>query len=362
MSYLDRIGKAASALELSGEELAYYARHILLPGIGTSGQRKLKAARVLVVGAGGLGCPALQALAGAGVGHITVMDGDTVSFSNLSRQWLHRFADTGLNKAESSVASLRVLNRFVQFVAEPSMLTTDNVRALVESHDLVVDATDDPVVRYWIDDACADLDKPWVHAALYRDNAQLTVFWTRFGSRFRRLYPEPSDAPSCSGAGMLGAAASVVGHLQALECLKLIVGYARPSVGRLNIYNTAGFSVEAFQLPGVEPLPDLSAEKPAQGGGLSPEQLQQALSIHEPIQILDLRSRADYEAGSIPGARHVPAESILEAGLPACEAPTQLLFCQEGLVSSMLVEAFASAAPSALKHLQGGYAAWSEQL
>lgn len=360
MSYLDRIAQAAPSLELSREELAYYARHILLPGIGISGQRKLKAARVLVVGAGGLGCPVLQALAGAGVGRLTVVDGDLVSISNLSRQWLHRFEDDGGNKALSAVAALRELNPFVELVAEPTMLSPENVQALVGSHDVVIDATDDLGVRYWIDDACADLDKPWVHAALYRENAQLTVFWARFGSRFRKLYPEPGDAPSCSGAGMLGATASVVGNLQALECMKLIVGHARPHLGQLHVLGAASFSLQSFRLPDVAEAPVIEAEPTEPHQGLLPERLQQAISIHESIQLLDLRSRTAFRAGSIAGAIHCPAEQLLESGLPESRSPRVVLFCEEGLVSSMLVEALSPRTTARLEHLDGGFAAWAQ--
>lgn len=360
MSYLDRIVQASTTVELSREELAYYARHILLPGIGTVGQRKLKVARVLVVGAGGLGCPVLQALSGAGVGRLTVVDGDVVSVSNLSRQWLHRLADDGRNKARSAADALSELNPFVKCAAEAVMLSSENVGRLVEAHDIVVDATDDLAARYCIDDACAELDKPWVHAALYRDAAQLTVFWARYGSRFRELYPEPSDAPSCSGAGMLGAAASAVGNLQALECVKLIVGHAAPSIGRLQILDTAGPKLQTFQLPSAESPGLIESPLCPAGNGFSPERLRQALSIYEPMQLLDLRSRTAYEAGSIEGARHYPAEKILEEGLPECQRKKIVLICEEGVVSSMLVEALRGNANCDLDHLEGGYAAWAQ--
>jgi adenylyltransferase/sulfurtransferase len=360
MSYISRIAKAAPSLELSRDELAYYARHILLPGIGTAGQQKLKAARVLVIGAGGLGCPVLQALAGAGVGQLTVVDGDVVSISNLSRQWLHRCADDGRNKALSAVAALRELNPFIELVAESTMLSPDNVQSLVDLHDIAIDATDDLDVRYWIDDACAVLSKPWVHAALYRENAQLTVFWARFGTRFRKLYPEPVDAPSCSGAGMLGATASVVGNLQALECVKLIVGHARPQIGQLIVLDAAGLILQSFRLPDVD-LPSLiEVGHRTPDRGLLPEHLRQVLSIHEPIQLLDLRSCAAYQAGSIEGAMHCPAEQVLEAGLPACAVPRVVLICEEGLISSMLVEALSQRCPYKLEHLEGGFIAWAQ--
>ncbi len=359
MSYLPRIAQASATMELSREELAYYARHILLPSIGTMGQRKLKTARVLVVGAGGLGCPVLQALAGAGVGHLTVIDGDIVAVSNLSRQWLHRYADAGQNKAVSAQHTLRQLNPFVEVAGQPAMLSPENAQALVEAHDLVVDATDDLDARYWIDDACAASDTPWVHAALYRERSQLTVFWANCGARFRGLYPEPAEAPSCAGAGMLGATASIVGNLQALECIKLITGNAQPKVGQLVSFDADVLALQSFQLPGVQQptrIDDPAAKSPA--SGITQEALQQALSIHEPLQLLDLRSRSQYESGSIAGAHHYSAEQILEEGLPTHGASRIVLFCQEGSISQILVDALHARESVKLQHLEGGYEAW----
>jgi adenylyltransferase/sulfurtransferase len=360
MSYLSRIAQNYESIELSGEELAYYARHMLLPGIGLVGQRKLKSARVLVVGAGGLGCPVLQALAGAGVGRLTILDGDTVSISNLSRQWLHRYADTGQNKAVSAQRTLCELNPLIEIVAEPEMLSPGNAEALVEAHDLVIDATDDLHARYWIDDACAALDRPWVHAALYRDRAQLSVFWAKCGATFRKLYPEPSGAPSCSGAGMLGATASPVGNLQALEAIKLITGNAAPKIGELVSFDAAGLSLQSFKVPGVtEPssLPD--AEVQASACGMSVESLRQALSIHEPLQLLDLRSLTEFERGTIDGAIHYPAERVLEEGLPENNAGKVVLICEEGLISGILADAL-SRKEQVVYYLEGGLRVWIE--
>lgn len=357
MSYLPRIAQTYADLELTREELAYYARHILLPGIGTVGQRKLKAARVLVVGAGGLGCPVLQALAGAGVGRLTVVDGDEVAVSNLSRQWLHRYVDAGQNKAESAAQSLRELNPMIEVVAHAEMLSLENAKALVEAHDLVIDATDDLLARYWIDDVCAELNRPWVHAALYRERSQLSVFWESCGATFRKLYPEPSEAPSCAGAGMLGATASVVGNLQALEAIKLITASAAPKVGQLVSLDAAGLAIQSFQLPEIS-QPSPIADVAAVDEGLRVEALQQALSIHQPLQLLDLRSRAQYDAGSIAGAIHCSAEQILEVGLPETSGRDTLLFCQEGTISQILVDALKHRHHGQLEHLSGGYAAW----
>jgi len=359
MSYLLRIAQIYQGVELTRPELVYYARHILLPSIGIDGQRKLKSARVLVVGAGGLGCPVLQALAGAGVGRLTIIDGDTVHRSNLSRQWLHRFEDDGLNKALSAKKAVSAMNPFIEVVAEECMLCPENAAALIGAHDLVIDATDDLDVRYTIDDHCATLDRPWVHAALYRERSQLTVFWDRCGSSFRKLYPEPSGAPTCSGAGMLGASASVVGNFQAIEAIKLITGEGKPKIGELVSFDATGLSLQAFKMPNVnspESIPTDTATRLSELG-LSVFALQQGRSIHEPMTLLDLRAGADFEKGTISGAIHYTDTRLLEEGLPEDARGKVLLLCEEGAVSLILADALSSRCPD-IYFLEGGLRAW----
>ena len=360
MSYLSRIAQTHASFELSREELAYYARHILLPGIGLAGQRKLKAARVLVVGAGGLGCPVLQALAGAGVGYLTVVDGDRISISNLSRQWLHRYADAGGNKADSAASALRSLNPFIEVASQPEMLTPGNAKSLIQSHDLVIDATDDLDARYWIDEACGALDCPWVHAALYRDRAQLTVFWASCGAGFRKLYPEPSEAPSCSGSGMIGASASIVGNLQALEAIKLITGSSAPKIGDLVSLDTAGLNLQSFKIPEVTaPSTYVDRDKAPSARAVSVESLWQALSIHEAVQFFDLRSQSRFDEATIPDAVHFPAERMLEDGFAENVRGKVVLFCEEGLMSAIIAEALDHESKP-IYYLEGGFQAWSE--
>jgi molybdopterin/thiamine biosynthesis adenylyltransferase/rhodanese-related sulfurtransferase len=354
MSYLSRIAEAAGSVEFSSEELAYYARHLLLPGIGTLGQRKLKAARVLVVGAGGLGCPVLQSLAGAGVGHITIVDGDTVAVSNLARQWLHRYQDIGGNKAQSAVAALRELNPFIELEMRPVMLESSNAAYLIMTHDVVVDATDDLQVRYLMDSICAESDRPWVHAGLYRERAQWSVFWARCGARFAALYPEPSAAPSCAGAGMLGAVASVAAHWQALEVIKLITGNAPPKVGELCSLHAMQAQIQSFKLPGVTAPALVGAELESTAAhAWTLDRLRQAQSIGESVRIIDLRSEGQFAQGSLAGAERHSAESILAAGLVGEQKV--LLVCEAGWLSSMLAEALRSRGAQQVFQLEGGW-------
>jgi adenylyltransferase/sulfurtransferase len=359
MSYLARIAECSRSIIFSDEELSYYARHLLLPGIGMPGQKKLKAARVLIVGAGGLGCPVLQALAGAGVGRLTVLDGDTVALSNLARQWLHRHGDVGTNKAVSAQQKLVELNPFIEVEAVPGMLDAVNAKELIDGHDIVVDATDDLEIRYLIDEVCAELDRPWVHAALYRESAQLCVFWDRCGARFRNLFPERTEAPSCAGAGMLGAVASVAANLQALEVVKLITGNGVPKVGEVVSIHASRVQIESFRMRGVTAPPligddaVLSAEH-----SWTVDALRQAQSIGEDLRIIDLRTESQFVAGTIPRAEHLSPEVILEEGLTNDGKRKVLLLCEEGIISSLLADALRSRGNDRVFHLEGGYTEW----
>ncbi|MFW2480122.1 MAG: ThiF family adenylyltransferase [Lentimonas sp.] len=356
MSYIARIAETCNSIAFSQEELSYYARHFLLPSIGTIGQQKLKCARVLVVGAGGIGCPVLQALAGAGVGRLTIADGDAVALSNLSRQWLHRHSDVGLNKAESAKQQLVKLNPSIEVDVVASMLDDSNAQELIADHDLVVDATDDMDVRYLIDTVSAEFNHPWVHAALYRDNSQLCVFWEKCGARFRDLFPERSEAPSCAGAGILGAVASVAANLQALEVVKLIVGSSVPKVGTVVLIHAANYQIQSFQLPGIAPPEFIQTESeqlPLHSWSM--DQLCQAQSIDAPLRLIDLRSDAQQAALPLDGAESMSAERILELGLGEELSTTVLLVCDAGIVSSLLADALRSRGHSNVFHLEAGY-------
>lgn len=351
MSYLSRIADTYNSVIFSDKELSYYARHLLLPSVGTAGQQKLKAAKVLVVGAGGLGCPALQSLAGAGIGLLTLVDGDAVALSNMSRQWLHRVKDIGRNKAESAAEKLRALNPFIEVSSISEMLTAANAEALISTHDVVVDATDDMDVRYLMDTMCAQFDIPWVHAALYRENAQLCVFWDKCGARFNQLFPERSVAPSCAGAGMLGAVASVTANFQAIEVIKLITGRDVPKVGQVISVHAAQLQIQGFRLPNVVAPEVVASVAALPAHAMTAESLRQAQSIGEAIQVFDLRSN---KTTILPAATKLSAEAILENGLPDCGQSKVLLVCEQGLVSRLLADALRSRGNDKVFHLEGG--------
>ena len=235
---------------LSDDEIERYARHIVLPEIGGPGQQRLKRARVLVIGAGGLGAPVLAYLAAAGIGTIGIVDDDTVSLSNLQRQVIHDTGAVGTSKTESAAAALKRLNPNVTVESHPVRLTADNVADLVGAYDLTIDGSDNFETRYLVADACASVGRPLVHAAVGRFDGSITVLKPyesnaegKQNPSYRDLFPEPPPAglvPSCAEAGVLGALTGVVGTLQAMEAIKLIAGIGEPLVGRLLLYDALG--------------------------------------------------------------------------------------------------------------------------
>ena len=231
----------------SPEELERYARHVVLPEVGGAGQQKLKRARVLVIGAGGLGAPVLQYLAAAGVGTLGIVDDDTVSLSNLQRQVIHDTEAVGLSKLDSAGNALRRINPHTRVELHPLRLDASNARSLVAAYDMVADGSDNFETRYAVADACAAEERPLVHAAVGRFDGSVTVLKPyETGAdgtpnpSYRDLFPEPPPAglvPSCAEAGVLGALTGVIGTLQALEVIKLTVGIGEPLIGRLLLYD-----------------------------------------------------------------------------------------------------------------------------
>jgi len=247
---------------LSPEELERYARHIVLPEIGGPGQQRLKRARVLVVGAGGLGAPVLQYLAAAGVGTLGIVDDDTVSVSNLQRQVIHDAAAVGMRKTESAAAAISRINPYTNVERHDLRLNDDNAGTLVVAYDLVIDGSDNFETRYAVADACAAAERPLVHAAVGRFDGSLTVLKPydqdptgRPNPSYRDLFPEPPPAglvPSCAEAGVVGALTGVMGTLQAMEAIKLITGIGEPLVGRLLLYDglAARFDIVRYRHAG----------------------------------------------------------------------------------------------------------------
>src|SRR5213595_3757995 len=228
------------AAELSKEEVERYSRHLIIPDVGMAGQKRLKNAKVLVVGAGGLGSPALLYLAAAGVGTLGIVEFDVVDESNLQRQIIHGQSDVGRSKAESARDSIKEINPLIDVRLHETRLDSDNVLDIFSQYDLIVDGTDNFATRYLVNDACVLLNKPYVWGSIYRFDGQASVFWSEHGPCYRCLYPEPPPpgmVPSCAEGGVLGVLCASIGSIQVTEAIKVLTGIGEPLVGRLVVYD-----------------------------------------------------------------------------------------------------------------------------
>ncbi|MGH6656439.1 MAG: molybdopterin-synthase adenylyltransferase MoeB, partial [Actinocrinis sp.] len=238
------------AAELTVDEVRRYSRHLIIPDVAMDGQKRLKNSKVLCVGAGGLGSPALMYLAAAGVGTLGVVEFDTVDESNLQRQIIHGQSDIGRSKGESARDSVREINPYVNVVLHEERLDSENVMEIFAQYDLIVDGTDNFATRYLVNDACVLLGKPYVWGSIYRFDGQASVFWAEHGPCYRCLYPEPPPpgmVPSCAEAGVLGALCGTIGTIQATEVLKLILELGEPLAGRLALYDALSMEMRVVK-------------------------------------------------------------------------------------------------------------------
>lgn len=372
--------RKASALIAGRRELRRYSRHLLIPEVGLEGQDKLARARVLVVGAGGLGSPVLQYLAAAGVGRIGVVDDDVVDVTNLQRQVIYSDADVGRPKSAAAADALRGLNPHVAVDEIPVRLESANARELVRLYDIVVDATDSFASRYLINDACRFEGKPDVYGSIFRFDGQVSVF-APGGPCYRCLFPEPppeGSVPSCAEGGVLGVLAGMVGTWQASEALKLILRIGTPLVGRLVLLDALDARAREIAVPrdpacalcGTHPtLFDVAAAAPHVAppnvvAELAPEELDAFLAKRPAARVLDVREPHEVVLGAPPRSVHLPA-SQLEARMHELDSASEyVIACRVGAKSRWAAERLHDAGFRRLRHLRGGllrYAALREE-
>ncbi|RSK50772.1 molybdopterin-synthase adenylyltransferase MoeB [Hymenobacter rigui] len=359
---------------LTSEERHIYRRHLQLPEIGEAGQEKLKAARVLVVGAGGLGCPILQYLAAAGVGTLGIVDADKVDRSNLQRQILYGPADLGRPKAETAARAVRRINPLVHTEVYGCRATLGNVRELVSKFDLVIDGSDNFPTRYLLNDACVLLGKPLVSGAIYKFEGQVSVFNYQGGPTYRCLFPQPpsaAEAPNCDATGVLGVLPGLVGTAQATEALKVLLGIGEVLSGRLWLFDALTFQTRTLKF----------ARRPEQAAitldtanrtdyadlcgvpvrSVSAAELQAQLASAQPPFLLDVREPHEYAAGHLPNATLLPL-STLEKGVATL--PKQhpvVVYCRSGRRSTQAIERLQTEFGLAnLINLEGGILAWED--
>lgn len=360
---------------VNARALRRYSRHLLIPEVGLRGQERLTASRVLVIGAGGLGSPALQYLAAAGVGTIGIVDDDVVDETNLQRQTIFRTGDIGVSKAIAATARLQALNPFVDVVARTLRFEPSNARELVREFDVVLDCTDRFPARYCINDACYFEGKPDVYGSIFRFDGQVSVFETRRGPCYRCLFPEPPPGeltPTCAEGGVLGAVAGIVGTWQASEALKLLLGIGEPLVGRLMLVDCLQARTREVSFA-RDPSCRLCGEHPDIGDvapfgesltqehrlvEIGPEQLDEAL-LH--ATLLDVREPHEAVLGSVQGACSIPV-SELEARLSELDTARQyVVACRLGVQSRWAMRRLREAGFQRLTHLRGGLLAYAAQ-
>jgi sulfur-carrier protein adenylyltransferase/sulfurtransferase len=372
----------SSLPELNQHELIRYSRHLVLPGIGVEGQRRLKAARVLVVGAGGLGSPAAMYLAAAGVGTIGLVEFDTVDESNLQRQIIHGNAAIGRPKLESAVSRLRDINPLVEVRPFNVRLSSDNALEILREFDIVLDGSDNFPTRYLINDACVLLKKPYVYGSILRFDGQVSLFATREGPCYRCLFaepPPPNLVPGCAEGGVLGVLPGIVGSIQALEAIKWIVGVGEPLVGRLLLVDALRMKTREIKLrkdpecPACGPTPtitrliDYDAFCGVNGGTqdsgeVSASVLRAEMIEGGRIQLVDVREAYEWQIARIAGARHVPLGQIqgrldeLDPGIPI------VTYCHHGVRSLQAMELLLKAGFQDVRSLHGGIDAWSQEV
>jgi sulfur-carrier protein adenylyltransferase/sulfurtransferase len=372
------------AAELTVDEVRRYSRHLIIPDVGMTGQKRLKNAKVLCVGAGGLGSPALLYLAAAGVGTLGIIDFDVVDESNLQRQIIHGQSDVGRSKAESARESIREINPYVNVIVHQERLDSDNAMQIFEPYDLIVDGTDNFATRYLVNDACVLLGKPYVWGSIYRFDGQASVFWAEHGPCYRCLYPEPPPpgmVPSCAEGGVLGVLCASIGSIQVNEAIKLITGIGEPLVGRLMIYDALEMTYRSVKVrkdpecpvcgknPTVTELIDYEefcgavseeAQEAATGSTITARQLKDMQDAGENIFLVDVREPNEYEIVSIPGATLIPKGEFLSGA--ALERLPQdkriVLHCKSGARSAECLAIVKNAGFSDAVHVGGGVLSW----
>src|SRR5882762_1003833 len=374
------------AAELTKDEVARYSRHLIIPDVGVDGQKRLKNAKVLVVGAGGLCSPALLYLAAACVGTLGVVDFDTVDESNLQRQIIHGQSDVGRPKAESARDSIAEINPFVKVNLHQTHLSSENALDIFRGYDLIVDGTDNFATRYLVNDAAVLLGKPYVWGSIFRFEGQVSVFWDDaphgLGLNYRDLYPEPPPpglVPSCAEGGVLGVLCASIGSIMVNEAIKLITGIGEPLLGRLMVYDALEMSYRTIKVrkdpstPKITELIDYDAfcgvvsedaQDAAAGHTITARELKDMIDSGKDFALIDVREQNEYEIVNIPGAVLIPKDRIL-SGEALSEIPQDkpvVLHCKSGARSAEALAALQKAGFKDAVHVGGGVLAWVNQV
>ena len=373
--------------QLSHEEIRRYSRHLIMPEVGIEGQRKLKEASVLCVGAGGLGSPLALYLAAAGVGHIGLVEFDVVDESNLQRQIIHGTSVLGKSKLESAKQRMLDLNPFIEITGYEEPLTSENALDIIPHYDIVADGTDNFQTRYLTNDACVLLGKPNVYGSIFRFEGQASVFYAKEGPCYRCLFPEPPPpglVPSCAEGGVLGVLPGVIGVIQGVETLKLLLGVGESLIGRLLLFDALAMSFRELKLrkdPGcplcgerrtITALIDYEefcgipagerAEAAAGDREITARELAELRAAGSEVLLVDVREPHEYEIAHIPGSILIPLHGLPERLSELDSAREIVLHCHTGQRSMRALEFLQRAGFRRLKNLRGGIDAWSRDV
>jgi adenylyltransferase/sulfurtransferase len=388
MDPMPTITSPAALPELTSDDLSRYSRHLILPEVGMDGQRRLKAARVLCVGTGGLGSPLAFYLAAAGVGTLGLVDFDVVDLSNLQRQIIHSTKDIGRKKLDSAEEKLAALNPALNVVKHETMLSSANALEILKDYDIVADGTDNFPTRYLVNDACVLLGKPNVYGSIFRFEGQASVFATEAGPCYRCLYPEPPPpglVPSCAEGGVLGILPGLVGVIQATEVIKLILGKGESLIGRLLLVDALNMRFRELKLrknpecpvcgdhPTVTALidyqhfcgivPETPQEKNMKNGipQLTVKELKRRIDAGEDLYILDVREPYEYQIAQI-GGKLIPQNDVPSRLAEIPRDREVVVHCRSGARSQRIAEFLKQSGYAQVSNLAGGILAWSDEI
>ena len=370
--------------QLTREQILRYSRHLIMPEVGIEGQQKLKDAGILLIGAGGLGSPLGLYLAAAGVGRLGIVDFDTVDFTNLQRQIIHRTEDVGRLKVESAKERIFGINPDVEVATFNTKISRENILERIAPYDVVIDGTDNFPTRYLINDACVFRQKPNIYGSIFRFDGQATVFVPFKGPCYRCLYPEPPPpgmVPSCAEGGVLGVLPGIIGVIQATEAIKLIIGKGEPLIGRLLLYNALKMEFREVKLkrdprcpmcgehPTITELVDYeefcglgrgeAAEAAHTEYDLGPSEVQRLVAQDPNVVLLDVRESHEYAIVHIEGSRLIPLSELHLRADELDTADTIVTYCHHGQRSLQAIQTLEAFGFRKLKHLRGGIDAWA---
>jgi adenylyltransferase/sulfurtransferase len=374
---------------LTVDEVRRYSRHLIIPDVAMAGQQRLMNAKVLCVGAGGLGSPALMYLAAAGVGTLGIVEFDTVDESNLQRQIIHGQSDIGKSKAQSAKAKIAEINPYVNVVTHESRLDNSNVMEIFSQYDIIVDGTDNFATRYLVNDACVLLKKPYVWGSIYRFDGQASVFWAEYGPCYRCLYPEPPPpgmVPSCAEGGVLGVLCATIGSIQTTEAIKVITGVGDAMIGSLIIYDALEMSFRKIKVrkdpncplcsdnpTQTELLPDYeafcgvlsdAAEVAVKDSTITVTELAAKIAGNDNFYLVDVREPSEFEIVRIPGSHLIPKQGFLDGTVLSTMPQDKpiVLHCKSGVRSAECLAILKGAGFSDATHVAGGVIAWAKQI